>query len=105
MFGWIAITTDGKSATDVLQKVTATNLPEDDCATEYDRGIICTMGVTPETGTCEGDNGGPLDLYVNGIAYAMGVDSTGVEPCSLAPSHFTRITSNVAFISSEITGG
>ncbi|CAG0894313.1 unnamed protein product [Darwinula stevensoni] len=105
MFGWGAITTDGKTATDVLQKVTATDLPEDDCATEYDREIICNRGVTPETGTCKGDKGGPLVLYVNGIAYAMGVDSTGVEPCLFAPSHFTRITSNVAFISSEITGG
>ncbi|CAG0905548.1 unnamed protein product [Darwinula stevensoni] len=105
MFGWGAITTDAKTATDVLHKVTATVFPKDDCATEYDRGIICAWGVTPGTGTCKGDSGGPLVVYVNGIAYAMGVDSTGVNPCSSARSHYTRITSNVDFISSEITSG
>ncbi|CAG0904231.1 unnamed protein product [Darwinula stevensoni] len=105
MFGWGAITTDAKTSTDVLQKVTATVLPKDNCTTEYERGIICAIGVTKGTGTCKGDSGGPLVVYVNGIAYAMGVDSTGADPCSSAPSHYTRITSNVDFISSEITSG
>ncbi|CAG0902617.1 unnamed protein product [Darwinula stevensoni] len=105
MFGWGRITADGVTPTDLLRKVTATVLPKDECATEYDRGIICAKGVTEGTGTCKGDSGGPLVVYVNGIAYAMGVDSYGVIPCSSKPSRYTRITSNIEFISSEIGSG
>ncbi|CAG0899307.1 unnamed protein product, partial [Darwinula stevensoni] len=103
MFGWGSTTTDGKTYPTNLKKVDAVVLPRDSCSAEYNRGIICARGRTTGTGTCSGDSGGPLVVYVNGIAYAMGVDSYGGKPCLSLPSHYTRITSHVDFINSVVT--
>ncbi|CAG0901994.1 unnamed protein product [Darwinula stevensoni] len=105
MFGCGSTATDGKTYPTNLQKVDAVVLPRDSCSAEYNRGIICASSRTTGTGTCSGDSGGPLVVYVNGIAYAMGADSYGVKPCSSRPTHYTRITSHIDFIYSEVIKG
>ncbi|CAG0889572.1 unnamed protein product [Darwinula stevensoni] len=52
-----------------------------------------------------GESGGPLVVYVNGIAYAMGVDSHRVSICGLLPVRYTRVTADVVFIYDAVLNG
>ncbi|CAG0898363.1 unnamed protein product [Darwinula stevensoni] len=80
------------------------------CSDVDKKEVICVSGTNSETAICPGDSGGPLVVYLNGVAYAMGVAS--FKPSSFwsgsscgRTSYDTRVSLNSDFIYTTVTNG
>ncbi|KAK9737523.1 Trypsin [Popillia japonica] len=114
--GWGATELYGNNS-DILQKVSLTYVPYNNCAGFYkgqkklsngliDDWQICADGGGERVDTCQGDSGGPIQLprdeYVKDSLYTIiGITSVGIK-CAIVPAIYTRISYYVPWIESIV---
>ncbi|KAK3885117.1 hypothetical protein Pcinc_010668 [Petrolisthes cinctipes] len=102
--GWGTTKENGDIST-LLQEVELTVVTNEECLESYPSSIPDSMVCASEYGkdSCQGDSGGPLVMNDGGIWYQVGVVSWG-KGCAQEgyPGVYTRVTSYIDWISSEI---
>ncbi|KAK4326511.1 hypothetical protein Pmani_002976 [Petrolisthes manimaculis] len=106
--GW-GTTREGGDISIKLQEVELTVNTNAECRSSYGVSSIAdSMVCASESGkdSCQGDSGGPLVMNDKGIWYQVGVVSWG-RGCAQAgyPGVYTRVTSYIDWISSEVKDG
>ncbi|XP_002738002.1 elastase-1-like [Saccoglossus kowalevskii] len=108
--GWGNAIKDGPQFT-VLQEAAVTIVPVSTCESIWNsfNPITDTMMCAGNgaQGSCEGDSGGPMVCFENGVWVAHGITSWGTEQCGVdgIPDVYARISSIHAQIMSIISGG
>merc|ERR1712168_274796 len=107
--GW-GTTSSGGSTSSILREVTVRTMSNSQCTrnTAYGSGDITSRMLcasNPGKDSCQGDSGGPLVTETGSFYTLIGVVSWG-QGCaqSNAPGVYARVTSQLSWVTSRITG-
>jgi secreted trypsin-like serine protease len=107
----------GGNASEKLIKVRLNVVPNEECNHSYQgkrkspKGVIQSQMCAKSKGaivmdTCQGDSGGPLQIKLLGqnelIPFLVGVTSFGIGCASGSPSVYTRVSSYIDWIETEV---
>lgn len=106
ILGWGAKNNTAEKS-EILQKAVVNPRSLDDCRNTYSAKLILTRShfcADTESDTCEGDSGGPLQIYEIGksLSTLVGVTSTGILCGSKYPGIYTRVSSYIDWIESIV---
>ncbi len=97
--GW-GLTSDGGQSSDVLKKLDAEIISNDECQTHLGDNIldstICAGKLGSSESICNGDSGGPLMVPYRGRWMQVGITSFGTNIC-YQPTAFARVSSLVDY--------
>lgn len=97
--GW-GLTSDGGQSSDVLKKLDAEIISNDECKTHLGDNIldstICAGKLGSSESICNGDSGGPLMIPYRGRWMQVGITSFGTNVC-YQPTAFARVSSLVDY--------
>ncbi len=97
--GW-GLTSDGGRSSDVLKKLDAEIISNDECKTHLGDNIlgstICAGKLGSNESICNGDSGGPLMAPYRGRWMQVGITSFGTNVC-YQPTAFARVSSLVDY--------
>ena len=110
VIGW-GLTSEGGQASDVLKKLEAAIISNDECKTHLDDNIldvtICAGMLGSSEATCNGDSGGPLLVPYRNRWIQVGIVSFGTNIC-YQPTAFARVSALVDYpignIPAEMSG-
>ncbi len=110
VIGW-GLTSDGGRTSDVLKKLEAVIISNDECQTHLDDNIIdlniCAGKLGSSEATCNGDSGGPLMVPYRDRWLQVGIVSFGSSVC-YQPTAFTRVSAlydyPVSYVPAERSG-
>ncbi|CAL4113097.1 unnamed protein product, partial [Meganyctiphanes norvegica] len=104
--GW-GLTVDGGQASSSLQEVDVEIMSQSDCEAAYPDSItdkiMCAGGDGSDI--CQGDDGGPLVVDVDGRYVLAGITSQGDCARTSKPGVFTNVQSQIDWINSQLTSG